>query len=327
MSTLTVLDQLLVVHLDIHIWSARKKLSSADLGGANLPPDDLASLGSKRICNPEELRAFGKLKARAVNVLERNGIRFLGGWAVPETRMDEISIELAAIREEFNAAKEAFLQRYDQSVQDWIARHPSWAGIIAGSVVSEEYVRARLGFRWQMFKISPPTNCTPNAVCDNLHEETASLGDTLFGEIAKAAKDAWINCFAGKTEITRKALSPLKSLYDKLMGLTFVEPRVQPVAELLGTAFAGIPKRGAICGGTLVMLQGVVCLLQSPDALKELGQCMIEGRSTPERILSGLCSAPSLTGHEPDGQPDTASDDDFPVIPGMTPVIESHGLW
>lgn len=120
-TTITVLDHLVVVNLDIHIWTARKKLVPLDLGGAELPPEDLASLGSKRICNPEDLRTFGTLKARAVNLLERNGIRFLSGWAVPETRMDAIGIELAAIRDEFNAAKESFLQRYEQSVQDWIA--------------------------------------------------------------------------------------------------------------------------------------------------------------------------------------------------------------
>lgn len=49
-------------------------------------------------------------------------------------------------------------------------------------------------------------------------------------------------------------------MYDKLMGLTFVEPRVAPVAELLDTAFRSIPKRGAITGSTLVMLQGLVSL-------------------------------------------------------------------
>ena len=101
----TVLDHLVVVQLDIHIWTARKKLASADLGGAELPPEDLASLGSKRVCNPEDLRAFGMLKARAVNALERSGIRFLNGWAVPEARMDAIGIELAAIRDEFLQAK------------------------------------------------------------------------------------------------------------------------------------------------------------------------------------------------------------------------------
>lgn len=45
--------------------------------------------------------------------------------------MDEIGIELATIRDEFNPAKESFLQRYNQSVQDWIAKHPQWGNIIA----------------------------------------------------------------------------------------------------------------------------------------------------------------------------------------------------
>jgi ABC-type phosphonate transport system ATPase subunit len=81
----TVLDHLVVVHLDIAIWTARKKLAATDLGGAELPPEDLASLGSKRICNPEDLRTFGTLKARAVSLLDRNGVRFLNGWAIPES--------------------------------------------------------------------------------------------------------------------------------------------------------------------------------------------------------------------------------------------------
>ncbi|WP_302456259.1 DUF3150 domain-containing protein [Bilophila wadsworthia] len=256
---ITVLDHLVVVNLDIHIWTARKKLVPLDLGGAELPPEDLASLGSKRICNPEDLRTFGTLKARAVNLLERNGIRFLSGWAVPETRIDAISIELAAIRDEFIAAKESFLQRYDQSVGDWIAKHPQWASIIAGSTVSEEYVRSRMDFRWQMFRVNAPNT---GALQDDLQHDVDALGTTLFDEVAKAVAEAWHRCYAGKTEITRKALSPLKSIYDKLIGLTFVEPRVAPVAELLDTAFRSIPKRGAIKGSMLIMLQGLVSLLQ-----------------------------------------------------------------
>jgi hypothetical protein len=85
-----------------------------DLGGAELPPEDLASLGSKRICNPEDLRTFGTLKARAVNLLERNGRRFLSGFTIPETRLDDISAELSVIRKEFNEAREHFLRGYDQ---------------------------------------------------------------------------------------------------------------------------------------------------------------------------------------------------------------------
>lgn len=240
-STIQALNHLVVVNLNIHIWTARKKLVPLDLGGAELPPEDLASLGSKRICDPEDLRTFGTLKARAVNLLERSGIRFLSGWAVPSSRIDAIMQELASIRDEFNAAKESFLQRYDQSVQDWIAKHPQWGNIIAGSTVSEEYVRSRMDFRWQVFQAVQPGTVDPTKKLDNFMEDIDQLGHTLFDEVAKAASEAWQRCYAGKTEITRKALSPLKSIHEKLLGLTFVEPRVAPVA-IAGYGFQKYPQ-------------------------------------------------------------------------------------
>ncbi len=325
MTDITVLDHLLVVNLDIHIWTARKKLVPLDLGGAELPPEDLASLGSKRVCNPEDLRSFTTLKARAVSVLERSGIRFLSGWAVPDTRIDDIMRELAVIRDEFNAAKESFLQRYEQSVRDWIARHPQWGGIIAGSTVSEEYVRSRLDFRWQVFQVAQPEAINRNM--DNLKEDIDRLGGTLFDEIAKAAGEAWHRCYAGKSEITRKALSPLKAMYDKLMGLTFVEPRVAPVAELLDTAFRSIPKRGAITGSTLVMLQGLVSLLQNPQALMEHGQMILDGRKNSRKILESLLLAECAVQVESERRKEDLREDALFDDAPLLPVIESHGLW
>jgi hypothetical protein len=322
---IAVLDHLVVVNLDIHIWSARKKLTAVDLGGAELPPEDLASLGSKRICNPEDLRVFGTLKARAVSALEHNGVRFLSGWAIPETRLDEITVELGVIRKEFDKEKDLFLQRYDLSVQDWIAKHPQWAGIISASVVSADYVRSRLGFRWQMFKVAAPADTTAG-VNDNLVEDVGNLGITLFDEVARAASEAWKNCYVGKTEITRKALSPLKSIYDKLMGLTFVEPRVSPVAELLRTAFASVPKRGAITGGILIMLQGLVSLLQNPQALFEHGQKILDGQAQAQDILAALLLSQNVASGIETDEDDAETEPVFVDTPLM-PIIESHGLW
>jgi hypothetical protein len=56
MTDFTVLDRLVAVHLDVRIWSGRKKLTAEDLSlGAEVPPEDLVSLGSKRICDPEAI--------------------------------------------------------------------------------------------------------------------------------------------------------------------------------------------------------------------------------------------------------------------------------
>jgi hypothetical protein len=325
-TNIKVLDHLVVVNLDVHIWSARKKLSPCDLGGAELPPEDLASLGSKRICNPEALRAFSTLKARAVSILERNGVRFLNGWAIPEDRLDEISKELCAVKDKFTEAREDFLRHYDNSVREWIDKHPQWASIIASSTVSEEHVRSRIKFRWQIFRIVPPMNANNS---DNLHEDVKNLANTLFDEISKSAMEAWNNCYLGKMEITRKALSPLKTMYEKLTGLTFMEPRVSPVAELIKTALANIPKRGAINGGTLVMLQGLVSLLSKPNALLEHSQRILEGRQQAQDILEEFIGNAVHVSNEhatPDSGEDEQDEPVFVDVP-VAPVIDSNGLW
>jgi hypothetical protein len=324
-----VLDNILALHLEVNIWTARKKLSPEDFDGATLPPDDLASLGSKRICDPEDLRVFGTLKARAVSLLDRNGVRFLGGWAIPENQADAIVTELEQILHDFNTAKEDFLARYDESVREWIAKHPGWEQIIFDSTVSADYVRSRMGFLWRLYRIVPPDPADPVMV--GLKDEVEGLGQTLFGEVSKAATEAWHKCFAGKTEITRKALSPLRTIHQKLSGLSFVEPRVSPVADLIHTAFEHLPKRGRIEGANLLMLQGLVSLLRDTDGLIEHGQKIMDGTTSKDvlsLLVEGQGEMPELDVQEELGIVPTV--DDLPPIfrdIPMQPVLPSCGLW
>ncbi|MFV0420797.1 DUF3150 domain-containing protein [Oleidesulfovibrio sp.] len=351
---MTILDNLVAINLSVTIWSARKKLTAEDFSGGvssdNLPPEELASLGSKRICNPADLRVFGALKSRATTLLDRNGVRFLGGWALPESCITSIQAELETIAVEFVREKEAFLNRYDDAVRDWIQNNPGWESIISNSVVSADYVRSRFGFGWQMFKVQPAAvrDASPESVVNaGLDDAVTSLGETLFGEVAKAATDAWQKSFVGKQEVTRKALSPLKTIHNKLAGLSFVEPRVAPVADLLATAFSAVGKRGHILGPTLVMLQGVVSLLRDPEALLAHAQSMLQGSSAHDvlSILGGVSMSyesgafPAMEGEE-DETADVPNDagiaDDADIADGeelpqaLLPVgahLDSLGLW
>lgn len=315
-----VLSSLLALHLEVNIWTARKKLIPEDFAGTLLPPDDLASLGSKRICDPEDLTIFGTLKSRAVSLLDRHGVRFLGGWAIPENQADIIVSELRQIQDDFTTAKEAFLASYDQSVQDWIAKHAGWEQIIADSTVSADYVRSRMGFSWKVYRIVPPDPA--DTITSGLAEEVESLGQTLFGEISKTATEAWHKCFAGKTEITRKALSPLKTIHQKLSGLSFVEPRVAPIAELIQTAFESLPKRGRIDGASLLMLQGLVSLLRDAEGLVEHGQLVIDG--TTSRDVLDLLLVNDDRVEAPPVPEDIAQ---VHIIPPAQTGLPNCGLW
>ena len=339
-SDIRILDNLLALNLNVSMWSARRKMSQEDLGSAELPPEDLASLGSKRIADPENLKVFGTLKARAFNYLDRHGVRFMSGWAIPEEKAGEIVQELLNIRTEFQKEKEAFLADYDQNVQAWIEKHHQWGEIIRNSLVGPEYVRARMDFRWQLYKVAPLEQHTDNtAVLEaGLAEEVQGLGGTLFDEVAKSADDIWRRVYHGKTEVTHKALSPLRTLHAKLTGLSFVEPHVAPVADIVQAALQRMPKKGNITGTDLLLLQGLVCLLKDSTALVGHAQKVVEGYG-PAFVLDALLAGPGIIG-EQDGntiQVDGAVDgyEDEPILPDISvvdsplphPAIPSMGLW
>ncbi|UIA98807.1 DUF3150 domain-containing protein [Desulfovibrio desulfuricans] len=339
-SDIRILDNLLALNLNVSLWSARRKMSQEDLGGAELPPEDLASLGSKRIADPENLKVFGTLKARAFNYLDRHGVRFMSGWAIPEEKAGEIVQELLNIRTEFQKEKEAFLADYDQNVQAWVEKHHQWGEIIRNSIVGPDYVRARMDFRWQLYKVAPLEQHTDNtAVLEaGLAEEVQGLGGTLFDEVAKSAGDIWRRVYHGKTEVTHKALSPLRTLHTKLTGLSFVEPHVAPVADIVQAALQRMPKKGNITGTDLLLLQGLVCLLKDSTALVGHAQKVIEGYG-PAFVLDALLSGPSVMVEQDGRSMQTgggiSGEDDEPILPDITgadsplphPAIPSLGLW
>ena len=315
-----VLKCLLAVNLDVNIWSARRKLQPNDFAHSQLPPEKLASLGSKRICNPAELKVFGTLKARAVSLLDKSGVRFLGGWAIPEKKAAEIVKGIEAIQEDFNQAKKSFMARYDQAIQDWIGNNPGWEQMIATSVVSADYVSKRIAFNWQVFKVVNPTGRKKDILETGLQSEVGNLGGTLFDEVAKAAKDAFNKSFVNKSMITRKALSPLKNIQQKLSDLSFIEPRVAPVADLIDTAIKRIPGRGAIQGNDLLLFQVLLVNLSDPVAITKYAQEIIDGRSK-EDILTGLIEPKKVKNTPSDKGKKKAKADK------SGSQLESYGLW
>ena len=147
----------------------------------------------------------------------------------------------------------------------------------------------KAAFSWQLYKVTPLTeHDNPNAVCESgLNEEVEGLAGTLFNEIANLDNEIWQKVYAGKDTVTHKALSPLKTLHQKLCGLTFVEPHVAPVASLIQTAINSIPAKGNITGKELILLQGVVSMFRDPSSMLQHSQRLIEGHS-PQDVMNAL---------------------------------------
>jgi hypothetical protein len=249
MTETSVLNNMAVVSLDIAIWSGRKKLRPEDfknVADEQIPPERLASLGSKRIFNPEALAVFNTLKKRATRLLETVGTRFLGGFAVPEHQLTEVVQGLETLREAFLAAKSDFLDQYDAEVLHWIDQNPDWRHLIEREILTPAEVAKKFGFAVRVYRVNPPA---PSAAADEpvnrgLHEVLAGLGRGLFAEVAQEARELWRASFEGKPQVTQKALRPIRIIREKLSGLAFVDPLVYPaVVQIDATLTAIAPPR------------------------------------------------------------------------------------
>ncbi len=257
-----ILNQVVIILLNATLWSGKKKLRPEDLAAngidvGKLPPQALASLGTKRIISPDALSNFNNLKREAERICLAKGVRFLGGYAIPKDSVDSLIEELKDIKERFAAEKIAFLSEYDKKVADWIAENPpEWAPVIRAAVESSATIAERTSFNFAPVAMDTPEGMEEN---EGLQEETFGMMGQLYHEVRVAAKQAFEATFIGRQEVNRKALRPILAIKEKLQGLSFLDP--ETVSETITTideVIGKLPRKGPITGSNLDMLAGLV---------------------------------------------------------------------
>jgi len=276
-----ILDRVVLVKVEANIYGARKKLKKEDLvlaDGSKLPPEDLASLGSKRLLDPDRLTVFNRLKKEAERICLRVGTRFLGGFAIPSESAAGITLELERIAQDFAHAKAEFLAGYDAAVTDWVVRHPEFAGIIEQAVDSVEFVSTRLSFDFLIVTVGVP-EALPAEDIARLETKIGSLSEQMFYEISVEANHLIEQSLLGKDQVTRNALRPIRRMRDKLDGLGFLDYRVAPVVGTIDALLARIPGKGAITGSILQEILATAMLLADPDKTRRHGEGLLAEQS------------------------------------------------
>lgn len=234
MSPSTILHELVVVHADYDLWSGEVRLAEADIKlgvGGELPPDRVAKLGSKSICDPRALKTFRTLKTATRRMLQGYGLPFLTGWAVPRARLAQVLEHLEADRQKFSEAKQRFLSNYDSTIEAWIADNPGYEQAIRSAVLEREDVARRLDFNYQVFHIQPVTG--EPAAEQRLAEQASGLAGELLREIERDAEVFYSRYLRGKTEVRAYSRRSLESLAVKVDGLSFLSGVLGPVVKLL----------------------------------------------------------------------------------------------
>lgn len=233
------LEKLVLVNLDVDIWSGQAKLQAADLkkiSAEDLPPESLASLGSKRLCSREHLKVFQKLKARAVRAVLDKGRPFLGGYAYPARLIAELEGKLLMIEQEYLTAKHSFIGIYEDAVKAWMTENPEYAEAIERGALTRDEVAERLQFGFQIINVSPTGSDESQK---RLRKSVNGLGDQLVEEMAEKANEFFEKYLVGQQAVSTQTKRTLLNMRDKVAGMCFLNSRLQPMQQLLDTMIRG----------------------------------------------------------------------------------------
>lgn len=261
MATIENLKKVVLIKLDVHCWSGRKKLKPEDLGvdKRTLPPAEIASLGSKKIYNPKRLAVFNRLKRRAERACELSSVKFLGCYAAPVDKINGLHAQLEKIRTEYDAERDLLRRDFQQEQQQWIAAHPDWAAILNKTMTTAESALSRISYDFQIFQVESPAD-EMRTVSRGLYKAAGGLKAQLFKEVANEARATLEASVLGKNTLTRKVLRPLYRLVEKMAGLTFLDPEIDVFIKNAEAQLAAFPKDGPIEG---VTFDRVLSLYQS----------------------------------------------------------------
>ena len=233
------MKKLFVVGLDFQIWTGSTVLRKEDfvLGeSGQLPPEDLVeSLGCKKLLDTTKLNVFQAIKARARRLLDENGVRFMGGYAVPVDKQKEVLEALDKYVAEFNRERDIFLANYRSYVEQWIKGHPELGARLRADAKSLETVSKRLFADYGTMRMQPLEGDE-----NRFNQKVESLSTTLFRDVAQMANKYYRESIFGKDKC--RSWSPLLAIRNKLEGLAFLDGGIRPVIDMIDAVRRHLPK-------------------------------------------------------------------------------------
>lgn len=259
-----VLEQLILVSLsDISGISGRKKLKKEDFGvGADLPPDVMVSLGSKKVIDPKLINPFERLKTKAHSLCLGVGIRFMGGYAIPTDKVNDLISSLNDVKQEFYAYKKEFLKA---DFNGWINSFEEKyrAILLRDAAIDISYMEAQIQFGFTAIHITPYGNAI---IEDGFAGQVKSLADEIYEEVSSIAEGYLKNL--NPNAISQHTLNPLRVAVEKFRTLSFIDSSVEGLCEYMSQVLDNLPSTGKITGKDYNDALSLLNNLRDPHAAK-----------------------------------------------------------
>jgi hypothetical protein len=221
--------------------------------------------GSVRYIGPEWLRPFTAARQSTLRTCRARGVRFFGGWGVPDEALPQLLDELSEVGGYIEEKKGILLNGWSEAMGEWRTAHPEimpWQGRFP----TREYAAKQIGFAVSVCKISPAMAKVKNAE-NGIHSEIRGLAGRVLEEIAQDVKDTWS---PSQSKASQRIRNLLERIAEKARSLSFIDGgRLGALALFVEDTIAAFPSSGYIEGHDFLVLSGLMSILGSPEKMAE----------------------------------------------------------
>ncbi|EPU1047953.1 DUF3150 domain-containing protein, partial [Raoultella ornithinolytica] len=190
------------------------------------------------------------------------GIRFLGGYAVPADRVNDLISALNDVKTEFYIYKNVFLQ---SDFDSWIDKcEEKYRKILRdGASVDLEYMDSQIQFGFTAIHITPYGN---EVIQNGIAGQIKSLTDEVFDEVSGLVDGFLKNL--NQNAFTQHTINPLRRTAEKLASLGFISDSVNKLALYMKEVLNDVPVSGKVTGRKYSDILSLLNNLRDPQRAK-----------------------------------------------------------
>lgn len=251
-----ILDTLNVVQVDVACTSGAVSKTETSRSG-----DEVFTDGSVRYMDRKLLRPFTSARQAAIRLCRTYGTKFLGGWAIPDDRLDEVRQGLEAITANFQAEKTDLETKLPRHLREWEADHPE-INQYAHRFPRPAEILGGIHIQASAYKIQPRyMEGLSSGEHDGITQGIKGLAGQILAEIAQDARDAFS---PDASRASARAKNVLVRAKTKLESLAFVDSSLAPVAQMIGDTLNVLPNQGPLNGQDFTIYAGLMNTLMQP---------------------------------------------------------------
>lgn len=303
--------EMVVVVLDYHQWSGRKKATPDEFGiDIKGLPEQVLTFGHKKLYDPKRLGVFSKLGRKAERELELVGRKTPLGFLIPPAASLSVASKLDAIKREVYAQKRVELDGFDDFQGVWVDQFPDYKDAILGDKTLKLDFESQLRFEYHVFVVKEVEESDAKAA-SLISSGFRSVREGVFGmmlmDTVKVASKL-SKALQSNERVTDKTFNAFSVLADKLKGMSYYDMRLKPLWEQLTDFLHEVtPSEGKADEAQISRAQEILKVLTDHEEI-------VRRLDAGEKLVSSVTLSPV--------QPDLSQLPLMPVIPAPAQPVD-----